>query len=248
MSVYPLEKYEFCTTFKGLKVQGESRFNKQLTSQSEYDVQNGSGVLRSLLEDTARFSTYVPDIRVKKDINLFAYTRAAPALECDSDETLQLMLDTSKVYDADKIDESSVLLTAAFGLTIATLAVFAISFIFLVVTMQEFEGGKKAYNVHRPMIFIILAVIGSLGTLIASLMARSAYAEDKVSIDNLYGNYACGDSISSQIGETMNGEVAGRSETGIEGATYLLIVGILTCLLSMLTLALAWLLNKAISY
>ena len=59
-----------------------------------------------LQEDTARFSTYVPDIRVKKAINMFAYTRAAPALGCDSDATLQLMLETSKTYDAEKIDES----------------------------------------------------------------------------------------------------------------------------------------------
>lgn len=106
MSVYPLEKYEFCTRFKGLEIKYESRFNKQSTSQTEYDVQDGSGVLQLLLAGTAKFGTYVPDIRVKKDIDLFAYTRAAPALECDSDETLQLMLETSKVYDADKIDES----------------------------------------------------------------------------------------------------------------------------------------------
>jgi len=59
-----------------------------------------------LLDSTARFYVYVPDIRVKKDIDLFAYTRAAPALECDSDRTLAEMLATSEVYDADKIDES----------------------------------------------------------------------------------------------------------------------------------------------
>jgi len=52
------------------------------------------------------YNNYVPDPRVKKDIKLNAYTRASPALECDSDEQLQLMLDTSEIYDADKIGES----------------------------------------------------------------------------------------------------------------------------------------------
>ena len=52
-------------------------------------------------------------------------------------------------------------------------------------------------------------------------------------IENLYGNYKCGDSISAKIGEVMQTEVAGRSQAGVDGASYLRIFGILASLLSL---------------
>jgi len=49
MSVYPLEKYEYCTNFQGLEIRDDERYTMQPTDQDEYTVQLTSGVLNSLL-------------------------------------------------------------------------------------------------------------------------------------------------------------------------------------------------------
>ena len=63
--------------------------------------------------------------------------------------------------------------------------------------------------------------------------AKTSFEEDKILIESLYGNFKCGDSISAKIGKVMDEEVAGRSQAGVDGASYLQIFGILACLLSL---------------
>ena len=45
-------------------------------------------------------------VSVKKGIEINGYTRAAPAIKCDSRETLDLMRETASVYTDEKVAES----------------------------------------------------------------------------------------------------------------------------------------------
>ena len=102
-----------------------------------------------------------------------------------------------------------------------------------VIIIKRFAGSASCFSLACPMICTLMAVGLSLGTMSTAGEAKTSFEEDKILIENLYGNYKCGDSISSKIGEVMNVEVAGRSQSGVDGASYLQIFGILACLLSL---------------
>lgn len=241
--VYPLEKYEGCTNFNSLI--NDERYAMQPTNQNEYEVQLASGVLSSLENETLTYNNFVPDPLVKKETKLNVYTRAAPALGCNSDETIQLMLETLEIYDAEKIVESQDLLASVLTLTLIDIIIFGGCFISLSMIIFKYDGSAGSV----PMFFQLISLFGAIGLSIAIMVAsgsvKTAFEEDKGLIDIIYGNWRCGDSVSSMIGRFMESSVADRSSAGINGAMFLQIFAILAFLLSLVGCVLTFAICKA---
>lgn len=89
---------------------------------------------------------------------------------------------------------------AAFGFSIATIVIFIGKIYILKLMIQRFSGPMHVIYLHLPVFTTLIAVIFSIITMILVVKAKTAYEEDKALIDNLYGNYECGDSVSTQIG------------------------------------------------
>lgn len=140
-----------------------------------------------------------------------AYTRAAPALECDSDEQLQLMLETSEIYDAEKMSESQDLMGSAITLTLIDIIVFSIGYIISVFIIVKHGGEAGGASLCCLAVFTLAGIGLSIAIMVAAGSAKTSFEEADNLMDNLYGNYRCGDSVSAMIGEFMNSEVAGRS-------------------------------------
>ena len=141
-------------------------------------------------------------MEVKKRIEMHGYTRAAPAIKCDSKETLELMRETTKIYTDDKVAESQTLLYTAFGMSIVTMFI-AIGGMITIFCAARKCHDRGSFAVICPAICTCISLGFSLGVVSIAGAAKSSFEEDKVLIEDLYGNSACGDPLSSNVGSIM---------------------------------------------
>ncbi len=163
-------------------------------------------------------------VSVKKTIEMNGYTRAAPAIKCDSRETLNLMRETASIYTDDKVAESQVLLYTAFGISIATIGIVIGGMITIFCAARKCLD-RGCFAVMCPAICTIISLGFSLGVVSIAGSAKSSFEEDKLLIEDLYGNAECGDPLSRGIGSIMYEKVKDRSDAGIDGASFLAMFG-----------------------
>ncbi len=165
------------------------------------------------------------------------YTRAAPAIECDSRETLDLMRETVSTYTDDKVSESQNILKSARLFSIVTMAILIGGMIGIFISARKWCGhglfalcftGVCAWIC--PAIWTLISLGFSLGTVSVAGNAKSLSEEDKQLIEDLYGNADCGDPLSSGISSIMYEQVKDRSDARIAGASTLALFGIFAIL------------------
>ena len=166
---------------------------------------------------------------IKKSIGLNGYTRAAPAIECDDKETLEMMRETLKIYDDDKVAESQLDLGSAFWFSIVTIGLLVGGLTSIGCCATKCIG-RDCVVVVCPTLVTCIGAGASLSVIAYSAAAKSSFEEDKVLIEDLYGNAECGDPISSEVGSQMYDKVQDRSDKGIAGAAFLNVFGVMALL------------------
>ncbi len=147
---------------------------------------------------------------VKKTIEMNGYSRPAPAIKCDSRETLDLMRKTATIYTDDKVAESQLLLYSAFGLSIAAMCV-VVGIMVTIFCVARKCLHKSCLAVVLPAVCTCISLGFSLGVVSIAGSAKSSFEEDKLLIEDLYGNAECGDPTSSGLGSIMYEQVKDRS-------------------------------------
>ena len=81
-----------------------------------------------------------------------------------------------------------------------------------------------------PTICSCISLFFSISIISFASSTKTSFEEDKLLIEDLYGNAECGDLLSSGISSIMYEQVEGRSDAGIDGASVLFVYGIFVLL------------------
>ena len=144
------------------------------------------------------------------------------------------MRETASVYTDDKVAESQMLLYTAFGLAIITMFITIGGIVTLFCVVRKCLD-KGCCAVMCPAICTIVSLVFSIVVVSLSGQAQSSFEEDKLLIEDLYGNAECGDALSSDVGAIMYEQVKDRSQAGIDGASFLALFGTFALLQTLFT-------------
>ena len=162
-------------------------------------------MLRILTDIKPWYADEIVDTFIKKNVELNAFTRAAPAIQCESQEKLAEIRQLGIDATSDAVDLANTRLRTSCVLIIIVCMIF---FAWTIVFACLFEADPKV-TLTFSFCCQLLMIGFTIGILLSTSGAMSASSDAQVRVETVFGNWECGDPISRVVGETIYSEIKG---------------------------------------